>query len=50
LALIFPIKCHLGPQNSFRSLGPKKLPKIVNNVAINETGKIKETVVGVKVE
>jgi hypothetical protein len=43
-------KCHLGPQNDFGSSGPEKLPKIVNCATIKETGKLKETLVGVKVE
>jgi hypothetical protein len=45
-----PKKCHLGPQNNFGSLGPEKLPKIVNCAAIKETEKLKETMVGVQVE
>jgi hypothetical protein len=45
-----PKKCHLGPQNDFRSSRPKKLPKIVNCATIKETEKMKETMVGVQVE
>jgi len=37
----------LGPQNNSRSLGPKKLLKIVNCATIKETEKLKETMVGV---
>ena len=43
-------KHHLGPQNGSESLGPQKLPKIVNCATIKETGKQKETMVGVQVE
>ena len=43
-------KCHLGPQNSSRSSGPKELLKIVNCATIKETKKLKETMVGVQVE
>ena len=42
-----PKKRRLGPQNSSRSLGPKKLLKIVNCSTIKETEKLKETMVGV---
>ena len=45
-----PKKRCLGPQNSSVSLGPKKLPKIVNCATIKETKKMKETMVGVQVE
>ena len=44
----FPKKRRLGPQNGSRSLGPKKLLKIVNCAIIKETEKLKETVVGVQ--
>ena len=47
---IFPKKCCLGPQNDSRSLGPEKLPKIVNYATIKEAEKLKETIVGVHVE
>ena len=43
-------KRRLGPQNGSRSLGPEKLPKIVNCAAIKETKKLKETMVGLQVE
>ena len=46
----FPKKCRLWPQNSSESLGPKKMPKIVNCATIKETKKMKETMVGVQVE
>ena len=45
-----PKKCRLWPQNGSGSLGPEKLPKIVNCVIINETEKVKETIVGPQVE
>ena len=45
-----PKRRRLGPQNSSGSLGPKKLPKIVNCATIKETKKLKETMVGVQVE
>jgi hypothetical protein len=45
-----PQKRRLGPQNDVGSSGPKKLPKIVNCATIKETEKLKETMVGVKVE
>ena len=45
-----PKKRHLGPQNGSESLGPEKLPKIVNCATIKESGKLKETTVGVQVE
>jgi len=45
--MVFPKKCHLGPQNSSGSSGPKKLPKIVNCATIKEAKKLKETMVGV---
>ena len=45
-----PKKRHLGPQNDFESLGPEKLPKIVNCATIKETGKLKGTMVGVQEE
>jgi len=48
LASIFPKRHRLGPQNGSRSLGPKKLLKIVNCAIIKETEKMKETVVGVQ--
>ena len=47
---LMPKKRRLGPQNDSGSLGPEKLPKIVNCATINETGKLKETMVGVQVE
>ena len=40
----------LGHQNDSRCLGPKKLLKIVNCATIKETGKLKETMVGVQVD
>jgi hypothetical protein len=43
----FPKKHCLRPQNGSRSLGPKKLLKIVNCA---ETEKLKEAMVGVQVE
>jgi hypothetical protein len=43
----YPKKCHLGPQNSSKSLGPEKLLKIVNCA---KTKKLKEAMVGVQVE
>ena len=43
-------KRHLGPQNDSRSLGPKNCQKIVNCATIKETGKLKETMVGVQEE
>jgi hypothetical protein len=43
-------KRRLGPQNSSRSSGPKKLLKIVNCATIKETEKLKETMVWVQVE
>ena len=45
-----PKKHRLGPQNGSGSLGPEKLPKIVNCATIKETGKMKETMVGVQEE
>ena len=45
-----PKKRRLGPQNGSRSLGPEKLPKIVNCATIKETGKLKETMVRVQEE
>ena len=45
-----PQKRHLGPQNGSRSLGPENCQKIVNFATIKETGKLKETMVGVQVE
>jgi hypothetical protein len=45
-----PKKRCLGPQNGSRSLGPKKLPKIVNRATIKKTEKLKEAMVGVQVE
>ena len=45
----FPQKCRLGLQNGSKSLGPEKLLKIVNCATINETEKLKETVVQVQV-
>jgi len=36
---IFPKERHLGPQNGSDSLGPKKLPKIVNCATIKEIEK-----------
>ena len=47
IALGFPKKCCLGPQNGFGSSGPEKLLKIVS-CAENE--KMKETMVGPQVE
>jgi len=46
----FPQKYRLGPQNGSRSLGPEKLPKIVNYATNKETEKLKETMVGVQGE
>ena len=43
----FPKKRRLGPQNSFESLGPEKLQKIVS---CTETKRLKETMVGPQVE
>jgi hypothetical protein len=40
----------LGPQNGSRSSGPEKLLKMVNCATINETKKLKETMVWVQVE
>lgn len=45
-----PKKCHLGPQNGSRSLGLEKLLKILNCTTIQETEKLKETMVAVQVE
>ena len=45
-----PKKRRLGPQNGSKSLGTKKLPKIVNSATIKETRKLKETMVGVQEE
>ena len=45
-----PKKRRLGPQNGSRSLGPEKLPKIINCATIKETKKLKETMVGVQVK
>ena len=45
-----PKKRCLGAQNGSKSLGPKNCQKIVNCATIKETGKMKETMVGVKVE
>ena len=45
-----PKKRRLGPQNGSGSLGPEKFPNIVNCATIKETGKMKETMVGVQVE
>ena len=50
LVLVFPKKRRLGPQNSFGSSGPEKLPKTVNCVTNNENEKLKEAMVGVQVE
>jgi len=36
LLLVFPKEHHLGLQNGFESLGPKKMPKIVNCAIIKE--------------
>jgi len=44
----FPQKCRLGPQNGSKSLGPKKLPKIINCATIKETKKLKEIVLASK--
>jgi len=46
----FPKKCHLGPQNGFRSLGPRKLAKIVKCAIMKDTQNMKAIVVGVQVE
>ena len=46
----FPKKRRLGPQNGSRSSGPKKLLKIVNYATIKEIEKLKETMVGVRVD
>jgi len=46
----FPKKCHLGPQNGSRSLGTKKLLKIVYHAIIKETEKLKEAMVGIQLE
>ena len=43
-------KCCLGPQNGFGSLGPEKIPKILNCATIKEIEKLKEKMVGVQVE
>lgn len=43
-------ECRLGPQNGSGSSILGKLPKIVNCATIKETGKLKETMVGVQVE
>jgi hypothetical protein len=45
-----PKKRCLGPQNDSGILGPEKLLKIVNCATINETEKLKETMVWVQVE
>ena len=45
-----PKKRRLGPQNGSGSLGPKKLPKIVNCATIKENRRLKETMVGVQEE
>ena len=45
-----PKKRCLRPQNGSGSLGPEKLPKIVNCATIKETEKLKEKIVGVQVE
>ena len=45
-----PKKRRLGPQNGYGSLGPENCQKIVNCATIKETGKLKETVVGVQEE
>ena len=45
-----PKKRRLGPQNSFGSSGPEELLKIVNCATIKETEKMKEVMVGIKVE
>ena len=47
VALRFPKKRRLGPQNSFGSSGPEKLLKIVSYA---ETEKLKEKMVGAQVE
>ena len=47
VALRFPKKHRLGPQNGSKSLGPEKLLKIVSCV---ETEKLKEIMVGPRVE
>ena len=46
----FPKKCRLGPQNGSGSSGLEKLLKIVNFVIIKETAKLKEKMVGPRVE
>ena len=50
VGLAFPKKNCLWPQNNSESLGPKKLPKIVNCAIIKENEKLKETMVGPQVE
>ena len=45
-----PQKHRLGPQNGSGRSGPEKMPKIVNCPTIDETVKLKETMVGVQVE
>ena len=50
VALIFPKKHHLGPQNGSRCSGPEKLLKIMNYATIKEMEKLKETMVGPQVE
>ena len=47
VALCFPKKSRLGPQNDFGSSGPEKMLKIVSCA---ETEKLKETMVGPQVE
>ena len=50
LLLVFPKKHCLEPQNGSRSLGLKKLLKLVNCATSKETEKMKETMVEVQVD
>ena len=45
-----PKKHRLGPKNSFESLEPENLTKIVNCAIIKETEKLKETMARAQVE
>ena len=45
-----PKKHRLGPQNGSRTSGLEKLLKILNYAIIKETEKLKETMVGPRVE
>ena len=47
---LFSKKTSFRPQNGFGSSGPEKLPKIVNCATIKEIEKLKETMVGLKLE